>query len=81
VSTIDFAVSIFNALAVIPQLVTWLESFAAGVVLWYVNRANGQVLKEIADAAALASRAHSKEERLAALRLWRDALAKPRVLP
>jgi hypothetical protein len=81
VSTIDFAVSIFNALAVIPQLLGWLQSFAAGVVLWYVQSANNDTLKEIADAAALASRANSKEDRLAALHAWRTALARPRILP
>jgi hypothetical protein len=78
-SVFSFALALFNALAAIPKILEYLNSFAAGVVQWYVERQTNETLREIADAAALASRAKTSEERYAALGKWRAALSRPRV--
>ena len=71
--------AILTALAAIPQILGYVESFTAAVSLWYIQRQNNQTLAEIADAAALAARASTDEERYAAALSWQKALSRARV--
>jgi hypothetical protein len=48
---------------------------------WYLMNATEDNLKGIANAAAIGAHAKNKEERLAAVSAWHDALSKPRILP
>jgi len=71
--------AILNALAALPSLFGYIQSFCAQCALWYVQSCNNSVLAAVADAAAASARANNKEERDAALDLWRTAMSKPRV--
>lgn len=71
--------AILTALAAIPKIMGYVESFASAVALWYIQRQTNQTLGLIADAAALASRASSDEERYAAAEKWQVALSQPRI--
>jgi hypothetical protein len=73
--------AVLNALAAIPKILGFVESFASAVAIWWCQRQTGNTLSAIADAAALASRAKNDEERMAAAMAWRDALSRPRITP
>jgi hypothetical protein len=75
------ALAIFQGLAAIPAILGYVKDFAAGVSLWYMQNATKDTLTAIADAAALAARANSDEERYAAALAWKLALSRPRQLP
>ena len=74
-------VSILNALTAIPQILGYVEAFAAAVTGWYVQRQKAETLSKIADAAALAARAQTDQDRYAAAQAWQVALARPRITP
>jgi hypothetical protein len=67
--------SILTALAAIPQIVGYLESFASAVSLWYISRQTTANLAAIANAADLAATAKTDEERYAAALAWKNALS------
>ena len=71
--------SILTGLAAIPTIIGFVESFAAAVSLWYVQRQTTKTLSMIADAAALAGRASTDGERYAAAQAWKIALSQPRI--
>jgi len=71
--------SVLTALAAIPQIAGYIQSFASAVVLWYVNSQNNEALAAIADAAALGAKAKTDADRYAAALAWQNALNKPRV--
>jgi hypothetical protein len=71
--------AVLSALAAIPAIFGYVQSFVAQVMVWYIQNANNQTLSAIADAAALASRAKTDEERYAAAEAWQKALSRPRV--
>lgn len=71
--------SILSALAAIPQILGYVETFASAVTLWFVQRQNNQTLSAIADAAALAAKASTDADRYAAAQAWQQALSNPRV--
>ena len=71
--------AILNALAALPSLFNLVQSFCAQCALWYVQSAANTTMADIADAAACAARANTKEERDAALDKWRTALSRPRI--
>lgn len=73
--------AILSALAAIPKILGFVESFARAVTLWYVGRAQAQTHAEIADAAAYAARATTDEERYLAAEKWQKALSRPRITP
>jgi hypothetical protein len=73
--------SILSALAAIPKILGYVETFASAVTLWYCQRATNQTLQAISDAAALAAKASTDAERYAAAQAWQQALSKPRVSP
>lgn len=73
--------AILSALAALPQILGYVEAFAAAVTLWYCQRAQNQTLMAISDAAALASRAKTQEDRYAAALAWKNALSRPRITP
>jgi hypothetical protein len=72
-------VAILNALAAIPAILGYVETFASAVTLWYVQRASAQTQAAISDAAALAARATTDAERYAAAQNWQTVLSRPRV--
>ncbi len=72
---------LLNALVAIPQIASLVESFASAVTLWFCQRAQTQTLQAISDAAALAARAQSDEERYASAQAWQAALSRPRITP
>lgn len=76
---IQFALSLFTALAAIPKILGYLEDFAAGVMLWYVNHSKAANMQAIADAAALSARAETDDEFYAASDAWHSALTRKRV--
>jgi len=71
--------AILNAIAAIPSLLGYLQTFAAQVVLWYVQSQNNTTLSAIADAAAFAAKAQTEADRYAAAQKWKDALSRPRI--
>lgn len=71
--------AILNALAAIPAILGYVEKFASAVTLWYISRQNNLTLSAISDAAALAARANSEDERYAAAQKWQEVLSRPRV--
>lgn len=71
--------AIMNALVAIPKIAGYVEDFAAAITSWYVQRQKSQTLSMIADAAALAARAQTDEERYKATDAWHAALTRPRV--
>lgn len=73
--------AILNALAAIPAILGYVESFAAVVTLWYCQRQTNETLTEIADAAALAANAKTDSDKFAAADAWAKALSRPRVTP
>lgn len=73
-------ISILNALAAIPSILGYVEKFATAVTEWWVNRQTSETLSQIADAAALASRAQSDEDRYKAAEAWRVALSRDRFI-
>lgn len=76
---VSFVTSLFTALSSIAAIAKYVEEFASAVSIWYINRQQTDTLAKIADAAALASRAKTQEERLAAAEKWQDVLSRPRV--
>lgn len=76
---IAFVAGLFTALANIRALASLIEEFAGAVTLWYVQRQESKTLSMISDAAALAAKANSQEERYEAAKKWQDALSRPRV--
>jgi hypothetical protein len=74
-----FLISLFNALAAIPKIAGYVDSFAGAVVLWWIQRQKKESMAAIADAAALAARANTPEEMYAATDAWHRALSLPRV--
>ena len=71
--------AVLNALAAIPKIAGYVESFAAAVTSWYCSRATSQTLSKIADAAALASKAQTDADRMAAAAAWQTALSQSRI--
>ncbi len=80
-SVLGFAFALFQALAAIPAILKYVQDFAAGAALWYVQGQTQANLHAIADAASLSARAQTKEDRDEALDAWRSALSRPRILP
>lgn len=71
--------SILSALAAIPSILKYVELFASAVSLWWVQRQTTANLQAIADAAALAARAKTDEDRYKAAEAWRAALSNSRI--
>ncbi len=71
--------AIFKALAEIKALADYVNQFASAVTQWYIQKQKAETLSLIADAAALAARASTDEERYQASEKWRLALSRNRV--
>lgn len=76
---VSVLLAIFRAIAATKALADYAKAFAAEIVLWYVERERADALSKIADAAALAARAQTDEERYHAAQKWQEALNRPRV--
>jgi hypothetical protein len=70
--------TVLSALAAIPQILGYVEAFAAQVTLWMVQRQTNETLSLIADAAAQAARATTDAERYASAQAWQAALTRSR---
>lgn len=70
--------AIFTALANIKAIAGYCEEFAGALALWYIQRQKTETLAQIADAAAMAARAETDEDRYAAAAAWQKALSRPR---
>lgn len=70
--------AILSALAAIPKIMGYIESFASAVTLWYIQRQKAETLSALADAAAFAARAQTDDERYQAAQKWRDVLTNGR---
>lgn len=71
---------ILSFLAAIPKIGEMVNLAVAQVVLWYVGQAKADTISAISDAAALASRASTDEERYQAAEAWRKALSRTRYI-
>lgn len=72
---------ILSALIAIPKIADLVMAAVSQVVLWYVGRQQAETLSMISDAAALAARASTDDERYAAALAWKNALSRPRITP
>lgn len=72
--------SILNAIAAIPQIVGYLEQFAAVVTAWYVQRQNTQTKSAIVDAIALDVNAKTDQDRYDAMDALQKALDRGRYI-
>lgn len=72
--------SILNAIAAIPQIVGYLEQFAAVVTAWYVQRQNTQIKSDIVDAIALDVNAKTDQDRYDAMDALQKALNRGRYI-
>ena len=70
--------TILSALAAIPSILKYVESFASAVTLWFVERQNNETLSAISDAAALAANAKTDADRFKAAQSWQSALSRAR---
>lgn len=73
-----FIPKLLEALVAIPKIAGLVEKYVGAVVLWYVSRQKSETLGLIADAAAYAARAQTREDRLNAAQKWQNALSRPR---
>ena len=71
--------AILNALVAIPKIAGYVESLAAAITSWYVNRQTSQNLQAIADAAAFAASAKTDSDKFLAAQKWQSALSRPNV--
>ena len=71
--------ALLSALAAVPGILKYLESFASAVTLWHIQRQNNETLSKIADAAAFTARAKTDEDRYKAAEAWQAALSRSRV--
>lgn len=74
----EIIIGIFTALANIKSIAGYVETFAGAVTYWYVSRQKAETLAGIADAAALAARAETDDQRYEAAAAWQKALSRPR---
>jgi hypothetical protein len=76
---VTIILAVLNAIAAIPAIAKYFEEAMAAIVGWYVARQQAETLGMIADAAALAARAVTDEDRYQAAKAWQDALARGRI--
>jgi hypothetical protein len=74
-----FVTALLNALAAIPAIEAEVDEVVQAIITWWVARQNTATLALVADAAALASRAQTSEDRLNADIAWKTALSQPRI--
>lgn len=77
-SFLSFIPLVLNALVAIPKIGDMVMSAVSAVVLWWANKQTSETLADIIDAANLASRAQTQEERFAAAAAWQKALSRPK---
>ena len=70
---------ILDGLIKVPPWAGVVESVLNIAIGWYLSRQTKETLKGLSDAAALASRASTKEERYASIDAWLTAMSRPRV--
>lgn len=71
--------TILSALAAIPSILGYVESFCSQVITWYIQRQTNETLSQIADAASLGAHAKTDEDRYAAAAAWQKALSNSRI--
>jgi len=73
-------IKILEFLFKIPALVSTLDKWLTEIISWYLSKQTKDTLSEIADAAAFASKAKTKEERYEAAKKWQDAISRTRYI-
>jgi hypothetical protein len=71
-------IAILDAIAAIPAIAGYLNTLIQGIIGWYIAKQHSDTLAAIADAAALAARAVTDDERYKAAQAWKDALSRGR---
>lgn len=71
--------AILSAIAAIPALLGYVQSFAAQVILWYVQSQDNATMAAIADAANASAAAKTQEDRYEATAQWQKALSRTRI--
>jgi hypothetical protein len=73
-------IAVLNALIAIPKIAGIVEQLCSAVSAWWISRQNEETYAKIIDAAALAARAKTQEERFIAADTWRAVLSRPRIV-
>ncbi len=60
----------------LPKIGDQVNAWLAQLFAWYIQQQNQANVQAIADAAAFALRAQTKEDRLEAAKKWQDALSR-----
>ena len=71
---------LLEALISIPKIGDMVSAAIDSIVQWWAARQTAETMAKVSDAAAMAARAKTQEDRHAALDKWRDALSRPRVV-
>ena len=71
---------LLDVLIAIPKIGEMVSAAVSFLVQWWSNRQTAETMAKVADAAAMAARAKTQEERYAAAEAWRGALSRPRVV-
>ena len=71
---------LLDALVSIPKIGDMVSAAISSIVEWWVSQQTAETMAKVSDAAAMAARAQTREDRHAALDKWRDALSRPRVV-
>lgn len=72
-------IAILQALVALPKIGELVAGMIQQIVVWYLQKQQGDTLAAIADAAATAARATNEAERFAAAQKWVDALARGKI--
>jgi hypothetical protein len=73
--------SVFATIAAAIKAIPIIDSWFAQIVAAWMQNQTRITLSEITDAASLAARAETDEQRYIAAEKWRQALSKTRILP
>jgi len=72
-------ITILEALIALPKIGSLVSLAVEQIVTWYILKQNRDTYAAIADAAALAMRAKTDEDRFIAAESWRAVLTRARV--
>ena len=76
----EFLLGLFSAISAIPKIADAFKWFMSVCATWYISNVSHDALQKISDAAALAMKAETDEERFIAAQAWRDALKHKRAI-
>lgn len=71
-------IKILDFLVSIPAMVKTIDKWASQIASWWISRQNKETFKKISEAAANADEAKTKEDRINAVKKWKEVLSRPR---